>query len=163
NAGELGEEPVAGGLDDAAMVLGDLRINELTAHRLKAFECAFLVRPHQPRIPRHIGGENRREPALASWPCGLHGASSMATNPTSTGDTRALSKEGSPELLPRAFMAGVKSGSKICDGGTRHGIAKAGARTHRTAGDGAGLRGDGTARGAARARRQRNAGGNHSK
>ena len=31
--------------------------------RLEAFERAFLVRPHQPRIPRHIGGEDRGETA----------------------------------------------------------------------------------------------------
>jgi hypothetical protein len=29
----------------------------------KEFERAFLARPHQPRIPRHIGGEDRRETA----------------------------------------------------------------------------------------------------
>src|SRR5260370_5561876 len=45
------------------MVLGDLRIEELAAQRLEAFERAFLVRPHQPRIPRHIGGKDRSEPA----------------------------------------------------------------------------------------------------
>jgi hypothetical protein len=31
------------------------------AQRLEAFERAFLVNPHQPRIPRHIGGEDRCE------------------------------------------------------------------------------------------------------
>jgi hypothetical protein len=44
-------------------VLGDLRIDELAAQRFEAFERAFLVRPHQPRIPRHIGGEDRGETA----------------------------------------------------------------------------------------------------
>jgi hypothetical protein len=29
-------------------MLGDLRINELAAQRLEAFERAFLVRSHQP-------------------------------------------------------------------------------------------------------------------
>src|SRR5208282_2314898 len=31
-----------------------------------AFVRPFLVRPHQPRIPRHIGGEDRGEPAGGS-------------------------------------------------------------------------------------------------
>jgi hypothetical protein len=44
-------------------VLGDLRINEFMAQRFEAFERAFLIRPHQPRIPRHIGGEYRSKAA----------------------------------------------------------------------------------------------------
>src|SRR5580704_2397387 len=32
--------------------------------RLEAFERAFLVRPHQPRVARHIGGEDRGETAF---------------------------------------------------------------------------------------------------
>jgi hypothetical protein len=63
NARKLHQQAVAGGLDDAAMMLGDLRIEEFAAQRLEAFERAFLVRPHQPRIPRHIGGEDRGETA----------------------------------------------------------------------------------------------------
>jgi hypothetical protein len=39
-------------------MLGDLRIDELMAQRFQTFECAFLVRPHQPRIARYIGGED---------------------------------------------------------------------------------------------------------
>src|SRR6266446_1839437 len=46
-----------------AVVLGDLRIEELAAQRVEAFEGAFFVRSHQPRIPRHIGGEDRGETA----------------------------------------------------------------------------------------------------
>ena len=48
---------------DAALMLGDFRIEELAAQRLEAFERAFLIRPHQPRIPRDIGGEDRGEAA----------------------------------------------------------------------------------------------------
>jgi hypothetical protein len=29
------------------------------AHRFEAFERGFLIRPHQARIPRHVGGEDR--------------------------------------------------------------------------------------------------------
>jgi len=63
DTGKLHQHPVAGGLDDAALVFGDLRIDELIAQRLEALERAFLVRPHQPRIPRHIGGEDCGEAA----------------------------------------------------------------------------------------------------
>ena len=31
--------------------------------RLEAFVGAFFVRPHQPRVPRHVGGEDRGETA----------------------------------------------------------------------------------------------------
>jgi hypothetical protein len=60
---ELDQQAVAGGLDDAAMMLDDLRIEEFAAQSFEAFERAFLIRPHQPRIPRHIGGEDRGQPA----------------------------------------------------------------------------------------------------
>jgi hypothetical protein len=50
-------------LDDPAVVLGDLRIEELMAQCFEAFERALLVRSHQPRIARHIGGEDRGETA----------------------------------------------------------------------------------------------------
>ena len=38
-------------------------IEELAAQRFEAFERALLVRLHQSRIPRHIGGEDRGQPA----------------------------------------------------------------------------------------------------
>ena len=51
DAGKLHQQAVAGGLDDAAVVLGDLRIDEVAAQRFEAFERAFLVRPRT----RYIG------------------------------------------------------------------------------------------------------------
>ena len=60
-AGKFHQHAVAGGLDDAAMVLGDFRIEELATQRLQAFERAFLVHPHQPRIAGDIGGEDGSE------------------------------------------------------------------------------------------------------
>src|SRR5580700_7055637 len=63
DATKLHQQAVAGGLDDAAAVLGDLRVEELMAQRLEAFVRAFFVGPHQPRIPRDIGGEDRSEAA----------------------------------------------------------------------------------------------------
>ena len=63
DAGKFDQQTVAGGLDDPPVMLGDLRIDELMAQRIQSSERAFLIRPHQPRIPRHIGGEDRSEPA----------------------------------------------------------------------------------------------------
>ena len=44
-------------------MLADLRINEVDEMRLEAFMRAFLILPHQARIPHHIGGEDRGEAA----------------------------------------------------------------------------------------------------
>src|SRR6266851_4905527 len=69
DARKLRQRAVAGGFGpriksrDAAMVLDDFRIEELAAQCFEAFERAFLVRPHQPRIRRPIGGEDRGETA----------------------------------------------------------------------------------------------------
>ena len=63
NAREFHEHAVAGGLDDAPAVLADLGIDELTAMRLEALECTLLIAAHQPRIPGHIGGKDRRQTA----------------------------------------------------------------------------------------------------
>jgi hypothetical protein len=41
-------------------MLPDFRIDELAAMRLQAVEGALLIRPHQPRITRYIGSEDRR-------------------------------------------------------------------------------------------------------
>jgi hypothetical protein len=63
DAGKLKEQPVAGGFDDAAAVLLDLGIGHLAPKSFQRGEGAFLVRSHQPRIARDIGGEDRGEPA----------------------------------------------------------------------------------------------------
>jgi hypothetical protein len=69
DAGKFHQHSVTGGLGprarpgDAAVVLSDFRIGDLAAQRFEAFERAFLVRPHQPRIPHHIAGEDRSEAA----------------------------------------------------------------------------------------------------
>ena len=64
NAREFDQDAVAGGLDDAALVLGDIGIDQLAAQRLEARQGAGLVLAHQPAIPRDIGREDGREPAL---------------------------------------------------------------------------------------------------
>ena len=60
DAGEFDQKSVAGGLDEAALVIGDLRIDQIGAQRLDPAERAFLVAPDQPRIAGDIGGQNRR-------------------------------------------------------------------------------------------------------
>jgi hypothetical protein len=42
---------------------GDLRIEQLGPNSLEALESTTLVRPNQPRVARHIGGEDRGETA----------------------------------------------------------------------------------------------------
>ena len=64
DAGELDEQPVAGGLDDAAVMLGDGRVDQLRAQRLEPRERALLVGAHQPGVAGDIGGEDRGELAL---------------------------------------------------------------------------------------------------
>jgi hypothetical protein len=59
NARKLDQQPVAGGLDDATVVLLDLGIGQFTPQRFEAFERAFFVHPHQSRIARDIGGQDR--------------------------------------------------------------------------------------------------------
>ena len=64
DAGEFDQQPVAGGLDDAAAMLGDLRIDYLGAERPQPAERPFLVGPDQSGITGNIGREDRCEPAF---------------------------------------------------------------------------------------------------
>jgi len=67
--------PVAGGFYGTAPVLFDLRIDQLSEMCLEAFVRPFLVRAHQSRIARDIGGENRGETAFDAL---LHASPSRA-------------------------------------------------------------------------------------
>jgi len=62
------QHAVAGGLDDGAVMFADFRIEELAAQRFEAFERAFLIRPHQPRIPRYIATRTVARRRLAVIP-----------------------------------------------------------------------------------------------
>jgi hypothetical protein len=64
DARELYQHAVPGGLDDPALVLGDLRIDQLAAMRPEPRQSAGFVPSHQPAVPRDIGRENGREPAF---------------------------------------------------------------------------------------------------
>ena len=47
DAGEFHQHAVAGGLDDSAVMLADLRIDQFAQMRLEAFVRAFLIGAHQ--------------------------------------------------------------------------------------------------------------------
>jgi hypothetical protein len=58
DAGELDEQPVARGLDDAPLVLGDLAVDQLRAMRLEALERVLLVDAHQPAVADDVRRED---------------------------------------------------------------------------------------------------------
>src|SRR5262245_18360994 len=66
HACELSEKPIAHQLEDAAVMLLDLRLEQLLAMRPQAFECALLVLLHEPAIADYIGSYDGRELALHS-------------------------------------------------------------------------------------------------
>jgi hypothetical protein len=45
----------------------DLGIGQLSPQRLQSRERPFLVGAHQPRVVRHIGGEDRGQPAFDAF------------------------------------------------------------------------------------------------
>jgi hypothetical protein len=71
DAQEFHQHAVAGGLDDAPVMLPDFRIDKLATMRLQAIEGALLIRSHQPRVAGHIRGQDRRKPARRSRSYGL--------------------------------------------------------------------------------------------
>ena len=64
DAGELDQQAVAGGLDDATPMLGDFGIAEFTANRTQRRERALFVLAHQPRIAGDIDRQNGRQSSL---------------------------------------------------------------------------------------------------
>ncbi len=59
DAVELDKHSVTGGLDDAAAVLGDGRIDELEPMGPEARERPSLVDLHQPTVADHVSGKDR--------------------------------------------------------------------------------------------------------
>src|SRR5216683_591545 len=83
DAGELDQEAVAGGLDDAAVMAGDFWVDQLGAERLEPAERPFLIGFDQPRVAGDVSREDRRKPTFDAIPrFGLHGASSVADDLT---------------------------------------------------------------------------------
>jgi len=63
DTGKFDQQSVAGGLDEAAAMLLELRIDELAVKGFEAVERTLLIRSHQTRVACHIGGEDRGETA----------------------------------------------------------------------------------------------------
>jgi hypothetical protein len=62
SAPEFDQESVAGAFDNAAVVLGDRRLEEFPTMGIEARECPFLVRAHEPTVAGDIRRENGSEP-----------------------------------------------------------------------------------------------------
>src|SRR6266436_3916812 len=75
DAVEFDQHAVASGLDDAATVLRDSRIDELDPMGLETRERPRLVDLHQPTVADHVSGEDRGEPAL--WSRHIHRSGSF--------------------------------------------------------------------------------------
>jgi hypothetical protein len=71
DARKLHQHAVAGGLDDATVMLPDFRVDEFATMRLQPIDGTFLIGSHQPRITRHIGGQDGRKPARRGRSYGL--------------------------------------------------------------------------------------------
>src|SRR5262249_10324746 len=64
HARKLHEHAVAGGLDESATVLGDLRVYEGAAVGLELSERPFLVSAHEAAVSGHVSGQDRCKPTL---------------------------------------------------------------------------------------------------
>ena len=73
DAVEFEQHAVAGGLDDAAAIFGDDRIDQLDPMGFETRERPCLVDLHQPTVAHHISRDDRREPALWSGHTDLSG------------------------------------------------------------------------------------------
>src|SRR5262249_44141855 len=80
DARELDEDAITGCLDDAALVFGNLGVDEFAAMCSEPCESAGFVLSHKAAISGDIGGENGREPALdpLSAQCFLPGRLSIS-------------------------------------------------------------------------------------
>ncbi len=59
-ARELRQKTIPHGLEDPAVVLGELPFDQVFAERFQPAESAFLVGRHQPAIAHHISRKNGR-------------------------------------------------------------------------------------------------------
>jgi len=66
DAGEFRQHAVTGVLDDAAVMLADLRLDQFAQMRLEVLVRAFLVSAHKPRVAHHVSGEDCGETARGS-------------------------------------------------------------------------------------------------
>jgi hypothetical protein len=64
HAREFDEDAIAGRLDDPALVLGNLRVDQFATMSSEPREGASLVESHEAAVADDIGGENGRESAF---------------------------------------------------------------------------------------------------
>src|ERR1041385_7003221 len=64
DTGELDEDAVARGLDDAPPMLRDFRVDYRPPVAFQGSQSAFLVNTHQARIAGDVRGQNRGQPSL---------------------------------------------------------------------------------------------------
>jgi hypothetical protein len=69
DAVEFDQQAVAHCAHDAAPVLGDVRIDEILAHRSERRQGPLLVDAHQPGIADDIGAQNDGKPMFYSGIC----------------------------------------------------------------------------------------------
>ena len=75
DAAELDERPIAGALDDATVMHGDRRVDEIASQRPQASQGTILVRAGQPAEANHIGGKDRGELSFfGHWSLGRRAA-----------------------------------------------------------------------------------------
>jgi hypothetical protein len=71
------QDPVAGNLDDVAMMFSDFRIEDCPTERFGHSKRAFFVGAHKPAITDHIGGKDRCKLPLDTLR--VHGLPSQST------------------------------------------------------------------------------------
>ena len=64
HARKLDQHAVAGQLDDATLVLGDLGVEKLLAMRVERRERRRLIDAHEPAVADHVGGQNSGQTAF---------------------------------------------------------------------------------------------------
>ncbi len=69
HAGKLGQNAVTHQLDDAAVVPGNLRVDELSMVGLERSQGRLLVRLHEAAVADHVGRENRGQLGFHPVPC----------------------------------------------------------------------------------------------
>ena len=68
HARELDQHAVAGQLDDAPSMLGDLGVDEFAAVRLERRERRGLVDAHEPAVADHVGSQDSGQTAFHKCP-----------------------------------------------------------------------------------------------
>ena len=66
-AGELNQHAVAGGLEYAALMFGDQRVQHVTAPGFQGRPCDGFISFHKPSIADHVGGQDRSKAALSAF------------------------------------------------------------------------------------------------